>query len=162
MRYGDVVKGLPVADAAVDGVYASHVLEPLALEDFRLALSNTFRMLKAGGTFRLVVPNMQDLAVYYLNRIERNDTETSSWLMRATGLGVERRPRGWKAILLAILGNGAHLWMWDELSLSDELRRAGFVRIRRCQFGDAADAVFGLVEEADRFDGSCAMECFKP
>ena len=32
--YGDIVKGLPVADNSCDGVYCSHTLEHLSLEDF--------------------------------------------------------------------------------------------------------------------------------
>lgn len=58
VRYGDVVKGLPVADKSCDGIYASHVLEHLAFADFEKALTNTFRYLKPGGTFRLVVPDL--------------------------------------------------------------------------------------------------------
>src|SRR6266568_3068610 len=57
--YGDIVKGLPVADDTADGVYASHVLEHLSLNDFWLALRNTIRLLKAGGIFRLVVPDLE-------------------------------------------------------------------------------------------------------
>jgi hypothetical protein len=40
-RHGDIVKGLPIPDGSADGVYASRVLEHLALEDFRAALRNT-------------------------------------------------------------------------------------------------------------------------
>ena len=38
---GDIVKGLPVPPACCAGIYASHVLEHLALEDFHAALRNT-------------------------------------------------------------------------------------------------------------------------
>ena len=33
VRYGDIVKGLPIREGTVDGVYASHVLEHLPLAD---------------------------------------------------------------------------------------------------------------------------------
>src|ERR1700733_13711284 len=56
VRYGDICKGLPVSDGSVDGVYSSHVLEHLALEDMKLALRNTRKMMRAGGIFRLVIP----------------------------------------------------------------------------------------------------------
>jgi hypothetical protein len=41
--------------------------------------------------------------------------------------------------------------MWDEKSMTAALHDAGFVDIRRCQFGDASDPDFALVEEHDRF-----------
>ena len=50
--YGDIVKGLPgIKDNSCDGVYCSHVLEHLSLEDFRIALRNTLNILKPGGYF---------------------------------------------------------------------------------------------------------------
>ena len=42
VKYGNIAKGLPIAENSVRGVYASHVLEHLALDDFRKALRNTF------------------------------------------------------------------------------------------------------------------------
>src|SRR5687767_11842143 len=53
VRYGDIVKGLPVADASCDGMYCQHVLEHLSLADCRAALRNTLRALKPGHIFRL-------------------------------------------------------------------------------------------------------------
>src|SRR5438128_2093436 len=44
VRYGDVVKGLPVESNTCLGVYASHVLEHLSLADMRLALKETLRI----------------------------------------------------------------------------------------------------------------------
>ncbi len=49
VEYGDIVKGLPVAEESFHGVYCSHVLEHLSLADFRTALINTWRILKGGG-----------------------------------------------------------------------------------------------------------------
>ena len=40
--FGDIVKGLPLRERSVAGVYSSHVLEHLSLIDFRIALQNTF------------------------------------------------------------------------------------------------------------------------
>jgi SAM-dependent methyltransferase len=168
VRYGDIVEGLPLADNSVDAAYASHVLEHLALADFRLALRNTFRMLKPGGVFRLVVPDLAARARKYVAMADHGGTDASSWLMRTTYLGEEQRPRGLQARARSLLGNRAHRWMWDAGSLSEELRQAGFVAIRPCRFNDADDPAFRQVEEADRFhDGTigvdeCALEARKP
>jgi SAM-dependent methyltransferase len=167
-RYGDIVKGLPVPDNSADGIYASHVLEHLSLADFWLALRNTLRLLKPGGIFRLVVPDLEARARIYLQKLESGEVDANAWLMRSAGIGVERRDRSLEGTARAILGNSAHLWMWDEKSMAAALRKAGFVDVRRCQLNDSTDAAFRLVEEAGRFFdhaaqvSECAMEARKP
>jgi SAM-dependent methyltransferase len=56
---GNIVKGLPVPDQAVAGVFCSQLLEHLPRDATESALRNTFRMLRPGGLFRLVVPDLQ-------------------------------------------------------------------------------------------------------
>lgn len=46
--YGDIIKGLPIEDNTCDGLYCSHTLEHLALDEFRIALKNSYRILKKG------------------------------------------------------------------------------------------------------------------
>jgi len=168
VRYGDIVTGLPIAAQSVQGVYASHVLEHLSYADFWSALDHTFRMLKPGGIFRLVVPDLQARAERYLHELALGRPEANVWFMRASGLGREHDVPGLGPRLRRTFGRSAHLWMWDEKSLAAALGKAGFARIRRCRFGDCADAVFQQVEDADRFhDGpagieECAMEAIKP
>lgn len=48
VRYGDIVKGLPIRDNSVDGLFCSHVLEHLSYAGFHTALDNSYRYLKRG------------------------------------------------------------------------------------------------------------------
>lgn len=162
VQYGDVTRGLPVPSASCRGVYASHVLEHLALEDFERALAETFRILAPGGIFRCVVPDLRIAANRYVEAAAAGRADAAIEFMRVTGLGVERRPRGLGGALVEWLGNSRHLWMWDFDSLRAALARHGFVAIRRAQFGDADDPAFRLVEEASRFVDACAVEARKP
>jgi SAM-dependent methyltransferase len=167
VRYGDIVKGLPLADASVDGIYASHILEHLARRDFERALKNTFRLLKPGGVFRLIVPDLELRARRYLTMREAGDAGANDWLMRNLFLGVEERPRGPVGLVRSVLGNSEHLWMWDAASMMQELRQAGFVDLRRCAFNDAEDPAFRAVESQGRFfdpevGAECAMEARRP
>ena len=66
IEYGDIVKGLPIKSESCKGVYCSHVLEHLSLNDFRIALSNTFRIIQPGGYFRLVLPDLEYIARQYI------------------------------------------------------------------------------------------------
>jgi len=168
VRYGDICKGLPVRDGTLTGAYASHVLEHLSLEEFRIALAKTCRMLTPGGTFRLVVPDLEARARMYLRELERKSPEASHRLMRTAHLGVESRPKTLLQRARWMFGGSAHLWMWDEYSIGAELDRAGFVNIRRCELGDSSDPMFARVEDASRFHDAehdireCAIEACKP
>ncbi|HOZ80589.1 MAG TPA: methyltransferase domain-containing protein, partial [Ferruginibacter sp.] len=97
--YGDIVKGLPVGDNSCDGVYCSHTLEHLSLEDFRLSLRNTWRILKPGGIFRCVVPDLEIAAREYIQALDRKDKNASIQFLNSVMLGQRTRPRGTKNLV---------------------------------------------------------------
>src|SRR5258708_27736942 len=68
VRHGDIVKGLPIPENSCTAIFCSHVLEHLALSDFEIALRHTFSYLRQGGTFRLIVPDLGQLAHSYGSR----------------------------------------------------------------------------------------------
>ena len=160
VRFGDIVKGLPEGPESCDAVYCSHILEHLAYHDFEIALKNTYKILKPGGIFRGVVPDLRAAVDIYIKEYDQSDSPASE-LMRSTMLGVEDRGKGFRSILTGLLGNSKHLWMWDYPSLQYELKKAGFRNIRPCVFADSADDYFGLVEEESRFNGAACFECQK-
>jgi SAM-dependent methyltransferase len=159
VEYGDIVRGLPIAPESCKGVYCSHVLEHLALDGFRRALLNTYRILCPDGVFRLVVPDLEHLVQEYMNN---KSSEAASAFMRGAGLGRENRPGGIMAFITTWFGNSEHLWMWDYMSLEAELRTAGFADIRRGAFGDSVDPVFLDVEERSRWENCLGIECRRP
>ena len=156
--YGDIIHGLPEKDCSVDVVFCSHVLEHLALSDFKKALIDIKRILKPGGIFRGVLPDLQQEVKIYLS----DDQPTAcSNFMQATRLGQLNRPKGHMAIAKMLWGNKPHLWMWDYKGLANELDLAGFVDIRRAAFQDSTDAAFGEIEDQRRWDGCLGFECRK-
>lgn len=159
VRVGDIVKGLPVPDKSCSGVYASHVLEHLSLEEFHVALRNTRRLLKPGGIFRLVVPDLEQAARNYIRKLETRDSNASIEFLHSTYLGVPSRRAGLVQRLYSSFRTSAHLWMWDSASMATVLEEEGFSTIRRCEFGDSDDPMFQLVEERGRFESAVAMEC---
>ena len=158
-RYGDIRKGPLVADGSADGVYGSHVLEHLALDDCRVALKNSFRMLRPGGVFRLVLPDLKLLAREYLASAE---PDAAIRFMEATSMGRTSRPRGLMGLLRSWIGNSEHQWMWDYPAMAMELGNAGFVSIRPAVLGDSGDAMFAKVESENRWNGALGMQSQRP
>jgi hypothetical protein len=156
VRFGDIVKGLPLAAQSCRAIYCSHVLEHLSLNDFRTALMNTRKLLREGGVFRLVVPDLRVAAERYL---ATRDASGAMQFMTETFLGTVDRRRGLLGLAGAWLGNSQHLWMWDFDSLRPELERAGFRGIRQATFADSDDPMFNVVEEAARWSDAVGVQC---
>lgn len=158
VRYGDITRGLPLQPGCCDGIYASHVLEHLDFDGCMTALRNTFLYLKPGGTFRLIVPDLQCMVEMY--QADRSDL-AAVYFVTHTEMGRQTRSKG-LGMARELYGHSHHLWMWDERSLTAKLREHGFRDIRRTRFGDWEDARFADVEFEDRF-GGCAlgMQCRK-
>ena len=159
IEYGNIVKGLPVTPESCNGVYCSHVLEHLSLDGFRAALHNTHKILRLGGIFRLVLPDLEHSVKHY---VANASNDAAPAFMRETGLGHEKRANGLRSFIVSWLGNSQHLWMWDYKSIEQELQHAGFVGIRRAFLGDSSDPMFRDVEDKGRWDNCLGVECKKP
>jgi len=158
VEYGDIVKGLPLPDNYCQALYCSHVLEHLSLDELRVALKNSLKILKSGGVFRLVMPDLRQLAENYIN----DDSVTASIkFIKDSGLGRESRAKDLKSFIIQWLGNSQHLWLWDYNSIEKELKDIGFINIRRAKYGDSIDKNFLKVEDIDRWRGCLGVECQK-
>ncbi|HEY8920717.1 MAG TPA: methyltransferase domain-containing protein [Chitinophaga sp.] len=159
---GDILKGLPgIAENSCDGVYCCHVLEHLSYADCITAIRNTYRILKPGGLFRCVLPDLECAAWRYIDNLRSNDPEANVKFMEETLLGRQQRVRGMRQLIQTAFGNKEHQYMWDHTSLTHQLQQAGFRQVRRCAFNDAADEMFKRVEEEIRFQNAVALEATK-
>ena len=158
VKFGNIVNGLPIEDGTAMGVYASHVLEHLSLMDFKLALNNTYKIMRKDAVFRLVVPDLEGCIRQY----DVDPAQTRSYqFMRNTHLGIEEKGKGLIGFMRNLIGQSSHLWMWDFISLKLELEAVGFREIRRAQFNDSKDLKFKEVEDENRFTNCLAIECKK-
>jgi predicted SAM-dependent methyltransferase len=156
--YGDIIRGLPIEQGSCKGMYCSHVLEHLALEDLKSALRKTHSFLSEEGIFRFVIPDLRFYAQHYVNNSSVTAAHT---FMKDTCLGQEKRERSLYGFFLQWLGNSQHRWMWDYLSIEEELRQVGFRKIRRANYNDAEDPMFHKVENKKRWENSLGIECVK-
>jgi len=120
---------------------------------------NTKNILRPGGTFRFVLPDLE----YYIKEYVDNQSDSAALeFLKNTGLGIENRVRGIKGQIISWLGNSRHLWLWDYKSLELELKTAGFIEVDRTAYHDFSDPMFEKVEEKDRWENCLGIECRKP
>jgi SAM-dependent methyltransferase len=165
VREGDIVVGLPIPDASAAAVYSSHCLEHISRGDVPKALSNTLRMLRRGGVFRLIVPDLEWRAKQYLAALE-NSTMPADEFLESCHIRRRMRPKTLPDRVIEGYRKSEHLWMYDFATFKSLLEKAGFSGVRRCQYGDASDPMFALVEDQDRFvdkgHNELAIEAIKP
>lgn len=166
VTYGNIVEGLPVANGSADAVYCSHVLEHLARNDVDIALANTFKMLKPGGVFRLVVPDLTWRMKAFSDAQASGDADAADTFFNSCYMGQKALPTGVMGRVRYVMGNSAHRWMYDYAAMAKLLEQAGFTAIRRAKFGDSELSCFDDVEKEDRFyeDGQeeLAIQAQKP
>jgi len=81
----NILKGLPFQPCTFDVCYSSHVLEHLTQEQAKALLIECMKVLKPEGIIRLVVPDLEAIALNYLSTLERSgDTDAQAdydWMM---------------------------------------------------------------------------------
>ncbi len=66
----NLLQPLPFGDNTFDVAYSSHFLEHLTPQNATKVLNQIHRILKSGGTFRIVVPDFENLCRAYLDTLE--------------------------------------------------------------------------------------------
>ncbi|MEJ8816950.1 class I SAM-dependent methyltransferase [Lacibacter sp. H407] len=162
VKVGNIVEGLPgIKTESCDGIYSSHVLEHLSLNDCRRAIAMSYSYLKPGGVFRCILPDLEAfIAKYNRMRLEQNE-DASIEFMHAVLLGQVERKVGLKGLAVSLLGHSHHLWMWDRYALARELKNAGFSSVREAVYKDSADKHFHIVDDEYRFNDGFGLEAIK-
>jgi predicted SAM-dependent methyltransferase len=111
----DVTLGLPFRDNSVHGVYSSHLLEHLSVQDVRRLLTECYRVLKPGGALRLVVPSLEYAIQAY---IQDKPALLPDWPDRYRSIGGRFNN-------LMLCGN-QHATLLDFTFIEELLKDAGF------------------------------------
>ncbi len=149
---------LPFKDESVDFVYTSHFLEHLPRYKTVQLLKEVNRVLRKGGTIRIIVPDLETLAREYVlykdkkrsrNPMFRMENEEGGGRLspiEAVNAHFSRYPKqnavytGFRGRLAGLLktlfpNEFAHKWMYDFEDMRDALRSAGFGNIKKLKRG---------------------------
>jgi SAM-dependent methyltransferase len=139
----DIRRGIPFANQTFDVVYNSHMLEHLDREHALGFLNECYRVLKPGGTIRIVVPDFELLVKRYLDTVNRMPglagiAEHEAAVAKIIDQMVPRVPRERaeapslvRFLENIVLGDTAktgslHRWMYDRFSLAAAFEASGF------------------------------------
>lgn len=145
----DLARGIPFPDDSVDAVYHSHVLEHLDADVARVFILECARVLRPGGTIRVVVPDFERACRDYLNHvsqcadggvveINRHDDYIGAILsqsVRREASGTSQQGSTRRFIENLLLGDArkrgeTHQWMYDRFNLYALLAACGFGKVQ--------------------------------
>jgi len=161
ISYGDIVKGLPLKNNSVDYLFCSHTLEHLSYHDFNKAIFNSKSILKKGGNFALIVPDLECYINSYIkDKIVGKNKNPSINFMKNTHLGLYETRESTISRIKHAFSNTRHQWMWDEESLKNKLLEFNFKNIT-VHKKIRKDCIFNEVIIPDRLKKSIFIICTK-
>jgi predicted SAM-dependent methyltransferase len=131
--YFNVLNPLPIDDQAVTHIHAEHCLEHLEYSDAIFFLGECHRILKTGGTMRIVVPD----AERYMRAYVGNDR---IFFERLEKLGGTPEPLPTKVAICNQMFRmaGAHRFAWDFDTLENAIRQIGYRAIQKSHHNDSS------------------------
>jgi predicted SAM-dependent methyltransferase len=145
----DLREPWPFPDESATHVYSEHVFEHFDIDrEVPHFLSESLRILKAGGCFEVGVPDSAWLLQAYGN------SDDYYWSFCKT-IHPERYETQLDHINYHFRQDGEHKYAWDEETLARTLRRAGFASVGRREFDPAVD-------DESRRTGTLYLRAMKP
>ena len=147
----DLREDLPFSSASVSFVYSEHFLEHLLYPaEVKRLLSELFRVLEPGGILSVVVPDAQKTLHAYADPTDEffSDRRLRSYL-------ASEYPTRMHHVNYTFRADGQHKYAYDEETLAQVLRAAGFTAVGRRPFDESLDS-------AKRRGHSLYMQAMKP
>jgi predicted SAM-dependent methyltransferase len=147
----DLRRALPLPDSSVDLCYSEHVLEHLTPEEGQSHLGEVFRILKPGGIYRVVVPDVIEFVRRYIEGDRAFFSLAFPWAERPM-----------QAIYAVANWNGEHRNILDLSELRVMGERAGFAQIERSEAQSSAVEDLRIdTSDPQRVAESLYVELFK-
>lgn len=155
IRPGNAMK-IPVGDGVADVLYTSHMLEHIDRREVPAFLTQARRVLKPGGVFRIVVPDLRAAVNDYIAHGDADHFIHHTHMVHpkpATTFG--------KLKFAFFTGFRGHQWMYDAKSLAKLLAQAGFENPQSLRPGETTIPDPGNLNLREREEGSLYMEAIR-
>lgn len=154
----DFIKPFPYADGSFDAVFCEHSIEHISTNDAQLMCREIYRVLRKGGHFRVVTPELEKIAAMALHE---NSPDVQAYIQWYRDWNKNPNATVSDAVNAMFYMHGhQHLYMRAELAAL--LRSIGFSDIRFFEAGEYGQPVFNGVDGHGKVIGEKinAMEAF--
>lgn len=112
----DLSSGVPLEDEVADFIYSSHFIEHLYKDEAKVLLKDCYRVLKNGGIFRIILPDLSHAIKMYLSGEKNQMLENYFFINREEGFFAQ------------------HKYMYDFEMCKEILLEIGFKNINQYEF----------------------------
>jgi predicted SAM-dependent methyltransferase len=148
----DLSAAVPIRSGSVDYIHSEDFLEHLDLEGGKRFIAEAFRVLRPGGTMRLLTPDLRAIIdrVYY-----GGDASHLAWCHKALNAAGPC-----EALNMHLRMNGAHRFLYDHDYLCRLLLDAGFI-VRQVSYNRSPNSLLRYLDLRD-FGLNLFLEAHKP
>tara|TARA_B000000609_G_scaffold91916_1_gene69765 strand:- start:2010 stop:2582 length:573 start_codon:yes stop_codon:yes gene_type:complete len=145
IEFMDVTKTWPYEDNYFDYALSEHMIEHIRDKDNLFMLKEALRTLKPGGVIRITCPDR----TFYENLVKLGDHHpfvinySQKIFNRKTELGMAQK------IMMRTLNEQGHVWIPTEQMLVNQLKKAGFKKVKSCKYGVSEHSELNGIELND-------------
>jgi len=147
----DVTEGLPLSSQSVDGIFTEHCLEHITMDQCRGVLKECRRLLRPGGTMRIVIPDAAIYAKLYVQAMSGEEVQFPYHTEHPTYTPMMHVNRIFR-------GHG-HQFAYDAETLTIVVKQAGFEQYALKRFREGRNAVL-LLDHESRAVESLYLEAY--
>jgi predicted SAM-dependent methyltransferase len=129
----DLKKGIPLPEATVDEIYASHVLEHISFKDLIVLLEEIYRVLNQNGKFSVCVPDASLYIESYANK-QRFLPEVERYQPALVDTGSLMDQINYIAYM-----DQEHKYLFDKENLVNTLKKVAFKKVELRTFDESID-----------------------
>lgn len=156
----DITKGIPLEDNSLLGIFTEHCLEYVTYSDAYNVLLDCLRILKPGGTLRIILPDAE-LYLDIYQKWKRGENISFPYGVTTSTITLDGKKMPMMEVTRVMGGEGWILSAYDFYTLETMLKKVGFVDIRRESFRHGRDSVL-LIDTEWRACESLYVEASKP
>jgi predicted SAM-dependent methyltransferase len=161
----DITDNLPFGNSTVTVIYASHIVEHLFLDQAQQLFIEAYRVLKSGGIFRVIVPDLDALIRNYQERRQQNDDMAlANQRFVKSLLMVEYHEQPipfWIRWFRGHHDKNLHRWIYNEEQLKLMFKQAGFESVSRQACYESKIDHIREIEQPDRLHEAICLEAIK-
>jgi predicted SAM-dependent methyltransferase len=145
----DATQPFPFVDAVFNYVFTEHMIEHLPFEGAVLMLNECHRVIKTGGVIRVTTPNLHSFVGLYGKTLSHLQHDYMNWFCKVV-LSPDCAATPANAIN-AMFRQWGHQFIYDEDTLTNALRKAGFGEIRRYSLMQSEQQELRNLENVERY-----------
>jgi predicted SAM-dependent methyltransferase len=124
----DATKPFPFRDRTFQYVYSEHMIEHVPHEKGTYMLRECYRVMRQGGVIRVITPNLSAILGLYSLVLSAEQEKYLQWFCQTF---TPERPPSASSAINAMFRLWGHQFIYDEQTLADAMRTAGFDSVAR-------------------------------